>query len=69
MNALRVTEPDGSEWVDAKAFDDLALMLRRMIWMARREPGDTSIKTLAGQANELLIRHGGDGSPLRDGAL
>lgn len=67
MSALRVTEPDGSEWIEAKAFDDLAMMLRRMIWMARKETGDTSMKAIAGQANELLMRYGGDGSPLREG--
>ena len=44
---------------------DLAAMLRRMIWMARKETGDTSMKALAGQALELLKRHGLEGELLR----
>lgn len=46
--------------------DDLVMMLRRMIWMAEKETGDTSMKVLAGVARQLLIRHGFNGSPLRD---
>ena len=48
-----------------RAAADLAAMLRRMIWMARREAGDTSMKALAGQASDLLKRHGLEGDLLR----
>lgn len=45
--------------------DDLAMMLRRMIWQAEKMTGDTSLKMLAGNAKQLLVRHGLEGSPLR----
>ena len=48
-----------------RAASDLAAMLRRMIWMARKETGDTSMKALAEQASELLKRHGLEGDLLR----
>ena len=48
-----------------RAASDLAAMLRRMIWMARKETGYTSMKALAGQASELLKRHGLEGDLLR----
>jgi hypothetical protein len=47
--------------------ENLAMMLRRMIWMARKQVGDTSMKAIAGQAEILLKSYGLEGSPLRDG--
>jgi len=46
--------------------DNLAMMLRRMIWMAEKETGDTSMKVLAGKAKRMLINYGLEGSPLRE---
>ena len=46
--------------------DDLAMMLRRMIWQIERREGDISLKVLAGKARQLLLRYGLYGSPLRD---
>lgn len=51
---------------DLARVGSLAMMLRRMIWCARKETGDTSMKALAGQASELLARHGLNGSPFRN---
>lgn len=49
---------------------DLAMMLRRMIWQAdKASAGDTSLKSLAGQAKQLLAKYGLEGSPLRDTEL
>ena len=45
--------------------DNLAAMLRRMIWQARKEIGDTSMKGLAGAAHQLLKQYGLQGDPLR----
>jgi hypothetical protein len=45
---------------------DLAMMLRRFIWDARKQTGDASAKVLAGKASELLVRLGLEGSPLRE---
>ena len=45
---------------------NLAAMLRRMIWMAEKEVGETSMKALAGKARALLISYGVEGNPLRD---
>lgn len=50
------------------AVNDLAVMLRRMIWQARKQNGDTSIKALAGNAHQLLCKYRLEGSPLRDEA-
>ena len=46
--------------------DNLAAILRRMIWMARKEVGDTTMKVLAGKAQELLQQYGLEGSVLRN---
>jgi hypothetical protein len=46
--------------------DNLAVMLRRMIWMARKQVGDTSMKVIAGKAEELLKLYGLQGSLLRE---
>jgi hypothetical protein len=51
---------------DAVIIDNLAMMLRRMIWMASKETGDTSMKVLAGKARELLRSYGLEGSVLRE---
>jgi hypothetical protein len=51
---------------DATIIRNLAAMLRRIIWMAKKEVGDTSMKVLAGKANELLSSYGLQGSVLRD---
>jgi hypothetical protein len=48
--------------------DDLAMMLRRMIWMAEKQAGDTSMKALAGNAKQLLAKYNLEGSPLRGAA-
>jgi hypothetical protein len=47
--------------------NDLATMLRRFIWMVNKEVGDSSLKALAGKAQQLLAKHGMEGSPLREG--
>jgi hypothetical protein len=81
-NCLRIakTKPEGFDkagWLEDAAYfraildqlqtvNDLSMMLRRMIWMAEREIGDTSMKALTGNARELLTRYGLDRSPLRD---
>jgi hypothetical protein len=44
---------------------NLAAMLRRMIWMAEKETGDSSMKALAGTAKQLLASYGLQGSSLR----
>lgn len=44
---------------------NLAMMLRRMIWMAEKETGDTSMKVLAGKARELLRLYNLEGDFLR----
>lgn len=45
--------------------ENIAAMLRRMIWMARKETGDTSMKALAGNAQQLLRQYGLQGTPVR----
>jgi hypothetical protein len=45
--------------------DNLAMMLRRMIWQIEKMQGDTDLKVLAGKASVLLKRYGLDGSPMR----
>lgn len=54
---------------DAERFsreaDNLARMLRRGQWLAKKETGDTGIKVWAGQAYDLLDKYGRLGSPLR----
>lgn len=50
----------------ARVSENLAAMLRRMIWTAKKETGDTGMKVLAGKAGELLKLYGLEGSPLRD---
>ncbi len=62
LQTVPTTRTDITAW----KFDNLVMMIRRMIWMARKETGDTSMKALAGQAAELLARCGLPGSPLRD---
>lgn len=47
--------------------DNLAAMLRRMVWQIDKTTGDTSLKVLAGKTRELLKQYGLEGSPLRDG--
>jgi orotate phosphoribosyltransferase len=46
--------------------EDLAMMLRRMIWMAEKQAGDNSVKGLAGSAKQLLAKYNLKGSPLRE---
>lgn len=58
--------PANREDITAWTFDNLVMMIRRMIWTARKQTDDTSMKALAGQAAELLARCGLPGSPLRD---
>lgn len=54
---------------DAERFsreaDNLARMLRRGQWLAKKETGDTGLKVWAGQAYDLLDKYGRLGSPLR----
>jgi len=45
--------------------DNLAMMLRRMIWQVGKMQGDTDLKVLAGKASDLLKQYGLEGSPLR----
>lgn len=45
---------------------DLSMMLRRMIWQAKRQEGDTSLKVLAGNAHQLLAKYSLEGDILRD---
>ena len=45
---------------------NLARMLHRFIYDARKQTGDTSAKVLAGKAGELLTGYGLQGSILRD---
>jgi hypothetical protein len=59
----KIPQPD---LIRADVATDLAMMLRRFIWAAERQPGDSSAKVLAGKARELLVRHGLQGSPLRE---
>lgn len=51
---------------DIQCIYDLSMMLRRMIWCANKETGDTGMKVLAGNAKQLLIKYNLGGSPLRD---
>lgn len=51
-----------------RARDDLATMLRRMMWLIDIRAGDTSLKALSGKAKQLLAKHGLEGSLLRDDA-
>lgn len=55
-----------TEEIENTIIRNLAMMLRRMIWQARQEAEDTSMKTLAGKAEELLKSYGLKGSLLRD---
>lgn len=45
--------------------EELAMMLRRMIWLANKKIGDTSMKAVAGSARELLAKYKLEGQPLR----
>ncbi len=46
--------------------DDLAMMLRRIIWQINKNPLDYSgLKVLAGNAGQLLEQYGLQGSVLR----
>jgi hypothetical protein len=49
--------------------ENLAAMLRRMIWMAKKQTGDTGMKVIAGNAQQLLMKYGLEGSPLRDQSI
>ena len=44
---------------------DLAIMIRRGVWLAKREIGDLGIKVWAGKAYQLLQKYDLQGSPLR----
>ena len=48
--------------------ENLAVMLRRILWQIKKEPGDSSLKVLAGKASGLLEQLGLQGNPLRDEA-
>ena len=43
---------------DTDIISNLAMMLRRMIWQARKESGDTSMKVLAAKAENFLRSYG-----------
>lgn len=45
---------------------NLAMMLRRMIWQIEKLPGESSLKTLAGNAKNLLGQYGLQGDIVRD---
>lgn len=49
----------------ATIITNLAAMLRRMIWYARKQEGDTGLKVVAGRADELLRSYGLEGDLLR----
>lgn len=51
---------------DKIIISNLAAMLRRMVWMAEKEAGDSSMKVIAGKAKELLAKYDLQGSALRD---
>jgi len=57
------TPPEG---LRERIIDNLAAILRRMIWTAKKETGDTGMKVLAGNANELLKQYGLEGNLLRN---
>ena len=50
---------------DSNEATNLATMLRRGIWLAKKQTGDTGLKVWAGQAYDLLCNYGRQGSPLR----
>lgn len=56
----------GVKMDDKIIISNLATMLRRMIWMAEKEAGDSSMKAVAGKAKELLARYDLQSSVLRD---
>ena len=45
---------------------NLARMIRRGVWLIRREDGDRGSKVWAGKAYQLLFKYGLQGNPLRD---
>lgn len=49
-----------------KCAQDLATMIRRGVWLCRKEIGDLGIKVWAGKAYQLLYKYDLQGSPLRD---
>ena len=51
-----------------KVATDLATMIRRGVWLARREIGDLGIKVWAGKAYQLLCKYDLQGNPLRNDA-
>jgi hypothetical protein len=49
----------------AVIIENLAMMLRRMIWLAEKQTGDNSMTVMAGNAKQLLAKYNLEGSALR----
>lgn len=52
--------------MDDPIVTNLAMMLRRMVWLVEKDPGESSLKILAGNAKQLLQAYGLEGLPTRD---
>ena len=63
--AIAALTTQGGEQPDSATIENLARMLRRLIWQINKMDGDLGIKATAGKAKQLLWKYGLQGNPLR----